>query len=276
MEDYRPTDLAAWIQMERTVRRDLSLLLVEGIDDERFWHRRHDARASILRSMGGKMGVLAWIEQSERDGIPGVVGVIDADWDRLEVQPSSSPHICRTDAHDLEATLIFTEALESVLTEYGDREKLRSFYLKEGDLRRALLARGLPFGKLRWICRQRGASQDWIQANVHMDRESWEIRWDALLSVAVRQGVDSDPQRLKAMLQPSDGDDAKQLCQGKDLAQILTVGLWNLLGNRQVNVAYVTSLLRQSLQHPELQKLDLYRDILAWQTRNPPYRVLPR
>ena len=275
MEDYRPTDLAAWIQMERTVRRDLSLLLVEGADDEKFWHRRHDPKASVLLSMGGKMGVLAWIEQSERDEIAGIVGVVDADWDRLETHVASSPHLCRTDAHDLEATLIFTDALESVLREYGDREKVKNFYSKEGDLRRALLARGLPFGKLRWICRQRGASQDWIQANIHMDRESWEVRWDALIDLAVRQGVDSDPHRLKAMLQAVEGHDAKQLCQGKDLVQILTVGLWSRLGSRQVNPAYVASLPRQSLQHQDLQKLDLHRDLLAWQTRNRPYRVLP-
>jgi hypothetical protein len=172
--------------------------------------------------------------------------------------------------------LILSGALDSVLAEYGNANQIQQFERSEGPLREALFRRAIPFGRLRWLSMRRNHAAHWIQTANFVNRDQWSVKEDELRDRAVQQGLAPNRAALDDALEQLPQGDPWQLCQGKDLVGLLVEGLRKRLGKSDVGREEVTRLLRQSLQHPELQKLDLYRDILAWQTRNPPYRVLPR
>ena len=60
--------------------------------------------------MEGKEKVIDGVALTDRRAIPGVVGVVDADWDRLE-RREVPRNVFPTDTHDLESMLLFSGAL---------------------------------------------------------------------------------------------------------------------------------------------------------------------
>jgi len=131
-------------------------LLLEGEDDHRFWDRRVSQGCELVIG-DGKQNVEGAVRRLDTRRFSGALGIVDADFDRLQGRALPSPNLLATDAHDLECVLLRSPALDGVLAEYGDRAKIRRFEATQGGtVRDALLARGLIFGRLRWLALRRG------------------------------------------------------------------------------------------------------------------------
>jgi len=141
--------------MHRQTHRG-SFLLLEGEDDHRFWDRRVSQGCELVIG-DGKQNVEGAVRRLDTRRFSGALGIVDADFDRLQDRALPSPNLLATDAHDLECVLLRSPALDGVLAEYGDRAKIRRFEATQGGtVRDALLARGLIFGRLRWLALRRG------------------------------------------------------------------------------------------------------------------------
>lgn len=153
---------AAWIkdpgkiEAELVMRRAVhpgSFLIVEGPEDRRFWTPRVAPLATCELVVGdGKRNVEGAVIRLDKRGFAGALGVVDDDYDRPQGRPLPSANLLATDAHDLECLLLRSPALDGVLAEYADPERIRRFEHSQGTrVREALLDRGLPFGRLRWL-----------------------------------------------------------------------------------------------------------------------------
>src|SRR6266446_4329608 len=93
--------VAAQIRLMRQVWKG-SFLLLEGSTDAKVFDRFIDGSRCQIEIGFGKPNVHDAIELLEDEGFPGVVGVIDADFDRLTGTTYSLDNLCITDVHDLD------------------------------------------------------------------------------------------------------------------------------------------------------------------------------
>ena len=125
MNNTTPNKIVAEIKIRRSLHTG-SFLIVEGKDDHRFWEvRRHDSCRLIVG--GGKNNVLSGVQRLDDIQFKGALGVVDSDYDYLTIRSSTSENLVTTDAHDLECMLCRSLALNSVLVEFGDSDKISRF-----------------------------------------------------------------------------------------------------------------------------------------------------
>lgn len=277
-DEKTPGTIAAEVLMECTVHRG-SFLLVEGDDDVRFFRPRINDDSCHLVDCRGKRNALAAIARLDQVRLRGALAVVDDDFDTLLGTAPPSLNLVRSDAADLECVLLRSPALDRVLAELADPDAVRRLQQEEGGVRTALLSRGLPFGKLRWLALRRGWELrfEQLKATNFVAAETWQVNLDALYEEGVRLGMPLAKEAIAAELDALPAADPYWVCRGHDLIDILVVGLKGSLGRggrTQPSRELVSSLLRQSLHADEFAATLLHAGIASWQDRSPPYQVL--
>lgn len=88
-----------------------------------------------------------------KDGL--VIGIVDRDMDDM-LGRRSKPPVFATDGRDMECMLIRSSALDGVLAEYADREKLERFIKTNGELRERIAEASAPLGALMYFSYRNG------------------------------------------------------------------------------------------------------------------------
>ena len=127
-------NIANSIRMKRSQYPARTFVLVEGVDDKLFFGRHTDPQACLLMVAYGKPKVIEAILELDRTGFQGAMGIVDADFTKLEQQESPSPNILATELHDVECMALASPALEHLLRELGDEERLSSFLGTEATI----------------------------------------------------------------------------------------------------------------------------------------------
>lgn len=271
-----PGGLVAEIKMRRT-QHGGSFLVVEGNDDMRFWKpHSHDSCRRI--NGGGKNNVIRGLLRLDQLRYEGVLGVVDSNLDHLLGNSLQSVNLVATDAHDLECLLCRSSALDRVLAELGDDDKIDRFNQRHGtDVRTALLERGLVLGRLRWAARRMepniGVSH--IVLTRFVDESTWTVNDQALIDETAHR-ADVDAQLLHHEIAQLPTSDPWYVVHGHDLIEILKLGLRRVLGNLRttIGVEHIAGLLRQSIPPRDLQKTGLWHHIRRWENRSKPFLVL--
>jgi hypothetical protein len=277
---HTPSSLVAELLMSRNASHK-SFLVLEGPHDRRFWERRIDKAACECALAYAKQTLLLAFQKLDSTGFRGALGIIDADVDHLEGRPPVSPNIVATDTVDLEALLLRSPALESVLLEFGEASKIATFERSAGhDVRTALLHRTLPFGRIRWVSERRklGIPMDRLSPYKYFEGKSWALLEDRLLHDAAGHTHSLQEADLRAEIDALPAHDPWQVVHGKDMLKILDQGLRGALGARdsKSHAEHVARLLRQGIDGAELHRTSVGVGIAAWERRNPPFVVLPR
>ena len=119
-----PGTIVAEIKMRRMLRRS-AFLVLEGVDDVRFWKTRHHLDC-VLIDAEGKPNVVYGIDRLNAGRMEGVLGIVDDDYDSmLGVSYDVRCNMAATDAHDLESLLCRSSALDSILAEYETTPRSR-------------------------------------------------------------------------------------------------------------------------------------------------------
>ena len=273
-----PGQIEAEVIMNRQANQG-SFLVLEGPDDHKFWRPRVALNACELVIGDGKPNVEGALVRLDKRGFLGALGIVDDDYDRLEGRTLPSPNLLATDAHDLESVLLRSSALDRVLAEFGDPAKIRRFEDPQDiTVRAALLQRGLPFGRLRWLSLRLGwgLSFDHLRPERFADSKTWVVDQERLYAAVTATGVVESTETLKAATQMLPQTDPWSICQGHDLISLLRIGLQRVLGDLKPNrgVGDIAALLRAAYDERELHQGALGGSIDGWQSANPPYRVL--
>jgi hypothetical protein len=286
----RATTADAIANRVRILRKDVhagSFLLVEGEEDAKLHRKFVDRMECRIQIAHGRPNVIGALAILDREAFRGLLAIVDADFDVLEARVPQSPNLVFTDTHDLETMLLASPALDALLIERGDPEKIERF---GGSLqvRSALLEVGQSVGYLRW----------------HNERERLWLRFDDLEMeqfVDDRKGilaVDREAllrtlrNRSKSLVVVTDdelwrradairdaGQDLWHVCCGHDLVRVLSVALRRLFGsNKEADVkpARIEESLRLAYSFAYFQATKLWRAIVAWEAKTPPYIVLTR
>ena len=273
-----PDTLVAEIKMSR-MSHDGAFLLVEGNDDERFWiptSRRH-ADCELVDGEG-KRNVIGGIQKLDATSFPGVLGIVDSDYDPLNGIDLGSDNLLLTDAHDLECLLCRSSALDKVLAEYGNRSKIEQFENETGaDVRTGLLERTLIFGRLRWAAVHSNPVIDLGRLRVRqfVDENTWAVNQEELLR-AISSDSSDDSLELKRRVDELPEADPWYVARGHDMVAILRIGLLHTLGDIPISVGVkkLGEVLQEAMTPDDLQATQLWADMRAWEAANRPYMVI--
>jgi Protein of unknown function (DUF4435) len=268
------------------LRRSIFLgtfLLVEGKFDRTFYERFVDRAVCQIEAVSGKpsskLRAIAVLDILEKSSFLGVLGIVDADFDRLEASRHSSPNLLRTDTHDLETMLLDSPALDKLLAEFGSPEKITKF----GDVRAALVAAGMSIGYLRWIsqCNRLSLTFNDIKFSKFINEQSLQIDELKLIQEVKNksQALALDNRELQQRLtnQKNDSHDPWQVCCGHDLVEILSLSLRKVIGTKKPTDVESDSLeraLRLAYEEAYFRKTQLYAAIEQWECNNQAFRVL--
>lgn len=269
--------IVAEVKMTRTVQKG-AIAIVEGPSDEKFWRPRCHRSCSIVDGEG-KGKVVEAIETLDRQGAKGVLGIVDADYDRVEQVEPRSENVVMIDTHDLECLLCRSSALSMVLAEFGVPAKIQSLEAREGvDVRTALLSRTLMFGKLRWAIVRFGLTVNADPVRVHgfVSEASWRVDSEELYEEVARILGKYSASSLKDYVARLPNADPWEITRGHDMITVLRIGLRQVLGEGRQNVSdeHITRVLRVSIPLTELAATAVYDEIKNWEKNNPMYRVL--
>ena len=270
-----PGNLVAEVKMSRLLH-DGPFLIVEGKDDIRFWRARCHANCELINGEG-KPNVVGSIQEIDSANIAGALGIVDSDYDHVTATYFKSDNLLYTDAHDMECLLCRSSALDNVLAEHGDRAKIRRFENAGGvDVRVALLERALVFGRLRLAAQ---LAQPVIALRVKIPRFMDEQTWSVDEATLLRQAVPDSPIDAKAMVGRVGRlsvADPWHVARGKDMIEILRIGLRHVLGDlpARVTTEDIAGLLRAGMSREDLRSTGLGTGLRTWASANRPYVVL--
>lgn len=132
-----------------------TILVLEGETDEALLNGFVCARHCEITIAHGKSRVFAVIALLELS-VHGLVGIVDADFDRLDRSLPGPQNILKFDCHDLEMMVFGSNALEKVLKVRASRDKVERFERENGaSLRDVVISAGVRVGALRWVSANR-------------------------------------------------------------------------------------------------------------------------
>jgi len=253
-----------------------TILMVEGSTDERVYGNFVSNTKCRLIIATGKDKAVRALELLENGGLDGILTIIDADFWRLDgIEPDSS-NLLMTDSHDLETMILYSDALDKVLSEFGSAGKIAKLGRPIRDI---LLECGLPIGYLRWLSSPTKDNLSLkfkeLSFDKFVDEKTLCVDVDNLIRELKTNSKDStlDENETKLKIMVLAGE-------GHDLVQILSVGLINLFGNpRSVGTVThdpVDGMLRLAYNHSHFCLTRLHNSIKDWEKANPPFTVVER
>ncbi len=285
MEQYlNPATIANNVRMHRT-QFSGSYLIVEGSKDSRLYRNHIDESACHISVALSKSNAIGALEILNAAKFPGVLAIVDSDFEKIEGTKRTMPNLLYTDHHDLEAMLFSSHAFEKVLAEFGATQKIKTHEeLCGSDIRTLILNLGGVIGALRLASQRRHLALDFkglVYSNF-IDEKTLRLDLSKLIK-AVKNNSNQHQlaeEQLKADVSEilGEGNEPLQVCVGHDLTQILALGFRKAIGtNNAIDVKpeSIEKLLRLSYEQPFFQSTELYASILDWQRNNPPFRITP-
>lgn len=270
----------------------ISFLIVEGEKDKKVYEWFTDKNACRVSVAYSKKTAIEVLSILEKDNFPGVLALVDVDFDVLEGRRYPSPNLLFTDGHDLEVMIVNSPALDKFLAEYGSEGKIAAFIQKAGKPLRLLLAESsLPIGYLRWISLREDLSLKFedLDFDKFVDKDTLSVDVAKLIRQvqALTGNAGGDPARRRNATDSDISNSMKQLmhdshdyshvCCGHDLVCILAISLRKVLGTHNANDVkpeLVEKPLRLAFERSHFERTELYAAIKRWEAANTPFVVL--
>lgn len=257
-----------------------AFVFVEGSGDCEVYSRFSSDLATYTVAHG-RDNVGECLRLLQKRGVEGVLGIEDADCDRLlGVRPD--PLVCVTDGHDLEAMILQSSALELVLAEYGRPERINEFQSRGRSVREALLDAVRPLGLAKYVKAQKGLkglniSPMGLAYERFIDPATIAMDFNLFCGyMSERCDGYQRPEQIAREIQAVElyGADDWDVCRGHDLAGALAVALSAALGTKRLDVFDVERALRRAFDELAFARTGVCAGMLDWQSCQPGFRVL--
>lgn len=274
-----PHEIANEIRLTRS-QYSGAFLIVEGQDDYQFMVNFISPSTCTIEVARGKQNVCDVIEILEEDNFDGVLGLIDADFDRIEGSLERSHNIVMPECHDLDMMLVSSPALGRILTALGSREKLENF---QEDVLKALMERALPVGYLRLHSLRENLNLRFggLKYSAWIDRSSFVADTTKLIDTvknhSQRQDLSSSDLAIAIEDLQDSNYDPYEMCNGADVIGILSIGLRGVLGTKdagEVGEDLLKMSLRLAYSEQHFSSSSLRKDIEKWQRRKHGFQIL--
>jgi hypothetical protein len=254
-----------------------SILLVEGVDDVKFWKPRVVAECFVVYATGKKTAQSAVDRLNDRD-FGRHVGVFDRDYDEMGEATNIARNRIFWDAHSLETALFFSAAGDKVLAELFDPDDVARLERKFGQpIKDLIVASCERFGRVRLLHQLRSGNVEVEATNlyrVYSPGAGHQLRDETLHAEAVRCGAVPSVVQAANQINSIDGWHARFLIRGHDLGVLLNIYAREFGGVTAVAIA--ESSLRLAFERGDLEAASVCGDLLLWEAANPPFKVVSR
>ncbi len=264
-------DICNQISMNRSLFKG-TILLSEGNTDQRMFGKFIDKGDVKIIPAHSKDNVKSVINkmQARKDGK--ILGIIDRDLDEMKGK-TVSPPLFYTDYRDMEMMLINSSALDQVLNEYADTERLERFRKQFGDVRDVLISSAYPLGLLMYVSFLRGYNLNFRDLNFRDFTERRSLSTDIMKMVQVvidnTSGCELNRRNVVRDLNTQAGNhtDKANIARGHDTVDVLLIGLKETFGSYNASALNEGSLggaLRLSYSESDFASSELYKDTKRW------------
>jgi hypothetical protein len=260
-----------------------AFLIVEGDTDRKFYLSFVDKEKCEITCSDGKAMAFQVLSIIDQEKIPGVLIIVDADFDLLDDKIPQSQNVIFTDTHDLETMIMRSPAFEKVLRHLASEEKIIQIAKKTGkDIVTILLECGIEIGYLRWVSLREKLSLKFedLEFSRFIDQDTLHVNYtDLIKSVKNKsQRHDIPDEQLHANLQAlkSSAHDPWHICCGHDLINILSIALRKAIGTRnhhEVKAELLEINLRLAFEYQHLCGTQLHASIQMWERANEPFVI---
>ncbi|MEX0808749.1 MAG: DUF4435 domain-containing protein [Dongiaceae bacterium] len=274
-------DIAAQVRMERQNHKG-SFFLLEGSNDSETLGKFIDESACSVVICYGKGNAIEALKFLEGDAFPGVLALVDLDYDSVDGVSHDCDSLIHTDHHDLDMTMFMSRAFVKVLESKGDPARYSESFGEPNRIRDLVLENCLPIATLRWLSGRNG----WALKFVDLDFEFISVKDfkcnDGLLIEAVLRN--SSPKAraaseafLRSSFRPTRDHLLSVFCNGHDAIQILGIGLLHCFGKLKEHQVWRSKIeleFRAIFGIEEFVSTGIYDSIRDWESENVPYQVL--
>ena len=273
MREYlTSSDVANTVCMMRSTFKG-TILVVEGITDFRLYGKftvEDQVELVIAHSKDKVVESVRTCRESRNDRK--VIGIADADLDILRHGSADGP-VFETDTRDAESMMVMSEAFDSILWEYGDRESIKAFEERYGPIRDRVLGAAYPIGLLMYISSRKSLNLSFKDLDFYSFIDTRSLSCDT--SSLIREVLSNtkyrrtDSRELRDML--SDEMRRKHppesVCRGHDLVDILVIGFRETFGaynSKNIREGEVGGALRMTYDLRMFAETELYKDTTEW------------
>jgi len=289
-EFLTPDRIANQIRLQRGYPKNnlIAFLIVEGSTDEnvyRWFVNKEKCQIVIAHNKDNAIDLLSLLEQSN---FPGILTIVDADFDILEGKQSFSQNVLFTDTHDLETMIIKSQALDKVLSELASQNKMENFVKKCGiDIRSKLIECGVFVGYLRCISLRENLSLNFAELKFNnFMKDPFTVDISRLVNLLRSRSHKSErtgfqpltnneiQSKIAQLMSNTLNHDHWHVCCGHDLASILSYWLHTAIGNIVVSEDFLEISLRLAYESSHFKETLLYNSIHKWEQDNIPFVIL--
>jgi hypothetical protein len=246
-------------------------VLLEGETDIKLFKKLFDLNKVEVDSLQGKEKVIQALQILLTEGYSQVIGIKDADFDHLE-ETQAIENLFTTDYHDMEVSMIESEALQSLIYEYTHVQSDISDFLSK--LKQNIYDSAITIGYLRWFNHKQNKDQLFfknLDFNVFVQKNHYQLIFDIekfftrLLDDSKKknptlslthQALEDETVHLKTL-----SSDKLQICCGHDLTKLIALSLGNNLNGDKIE-----SALRLSYSLEYFKNTNLYKFLMNWST----------
>ena len=264
-------DICNQISMNRSIFRGL-VLLSEGNTDERLFGKFINRPTARIIPAHSKDNVRNVITKMSNRGDGKVLGIVDRDLDDFKGRLLNPP-IFYTDSRDMEMMLINSDALDQVLNEYGDPDRLERFVHQFGPVRQAIIDAAYPIGLLMYISFIRGYNLNFKNLNFRdfIDRRTLRTDISKMVVSVINNTSGCEINRKNLIkdltMHEHKFSDRTALARGHDAVDILLIGLRDNFGaynSSNLNEGALGGALRLAYHQNDFGSTNLYSDTRKW------------
>lgn len=273
--------IAAEVRLLRQTQKG-TILIVEGNTDALVFENFIDYDKCDIEIGFGKKNVIDALDRLEDEGFPGVVALIDADFDRLLGKQYGLENIVLTDKHDLDLTIFSSSAFDKYIYEHADRDLCKKEF--SGDvsaIRERVLKASMPLAYCRFLSETLGLNLYFknLKHEEFINEDDLSPKCNELISELINRSSKSCSEAsLKGYIasEAKKAYDPYQLANGHDVAAILGIALRKLIGNRrdvQTWASEIESGLRLAFDWEKMMRTQVFQRLRHWETENKRYRI---
>ena len=281
MNPLQPSEssIASAIMMKQDSNRK-SFLIVEGDTDYRIFRKlRHNRECSIIIA-GAKSFVIKAIKELDKRNFKAALAIVDADFEYLQGYIYESCNLLRTETCDMDALMLKTESLDTILTENTIREKIDKF-TKTKDIRSILLKEGKKVGIFRYlgVNDKNPFSIKKLEFEKFVDIRTLEVNIQKLLGYLIKKypkrQFDKENMLDRFNTENKKIDDPWLVCNGHDMVELLFIGYKHIFGMNvgQLSPEALSAMLRLSFNFDIFSKTILFNKIKLWERENKLCRI---
>ncbi len=273
-EHSNPNKVLNAIGMKLNANSDVVIVLVEGDTDKRLFKKIFDASKVSIEITFGKQNLLDvtdLLHQNKLGREVSFFAIKDSDFDRIN-QKKEVKNLYLTDFSDIETMILISPVLDSILSEYGQENKI------EGkNILQILLNEAKLLGSLKLINEREGLNLKFTDLNFSkfLNKSNLKIDIDKMIKTVLdnskRQDLKVEDFKPKVEHILAQNHDLLQLCNGHDLIQLLSIALTKLIGSKDqkdVKIETLESSLRISYRFEDFKLTKLYASIIEWEKQN--------